>query len=527
MSENLDMSNLPFLCVAQIIFELSDSSADLHSCLLVNRMWCKCAVAYLWRTPFYWNGHRAVKMVIEFLRLLPNDCLEDLEYVIGIHIPAQNMQPMFNYLSFVRTMNIMCCIEAVECFLADYFDIVNDTDIRLLSLRICRGMVKNCPLLMEIDMAGHDIGYYGYKWTARSWNLFNLKDSVTNINQLKQLRFSQEFPPDILYSAAEKLSNLELFEIAWSENCMYIDGIKWCDAISKLIGNQKSLKVAYLNLNFSFFGTNLKSICKALYTQAKTLIKVKILFAGTEISKLIDTFGQLAKLHYIKLVYCTLSPTCPLELPPDAFSNLRVLKINEIETNFYGIDALLGNVKECLETLCICYIEMNADYNAELWRKCAKNAPNLSYLKIQLDLEDYVQFIQMALPLWQNLRKLCIVINEPHNNKDSHELLSNILSLAGTNLPASVKFLKLDAYCKLPLAAFTTFLSTCSASLESFSLRVDDLNDSLVNTLLDYMGNSLQSVYLKGTGALSAETKAKLNTQIPRVDYFMKSVNSD
>src|SRR5438105_2123521 len=103
MSNSNILPELPFLCITQIIFELSDSSSDLYSCLFVNRMWCRCAIALLWQRPFYWSGDKAGRMVAKFLQLFPQGYLDDLEYVMGLHIPSHNSNPMFNYLHFVRS----------------------------------------------------------------------------------------------------------------------------------------------------------------------------------------------------------------------------------------------------------------------------------------------------------------------------------------------------------------------------------------------------------------------------------------
>src|SRR5947209_199744 len=93
------------LCLARVISELAESSEDLYSCLRVNHMWCKCAVAYLWQTPFHWTGDKAGRMVGKFLQLLPKGYIDDLEYVMGIYVPPHNTRPTFNYLQCVKTMN--------------------------------------------------------------------------------------------------------------------------------------------------------------------------------------------------------------------------------------------------------------------------------------------------------------------------------------------------------------------------------------------------------------------------------------
>src|SRR5437764_452887 len=114
------MSSVPFLCIMQIICELSESSNDLYSCSLVNRMWCECAIAYLWQTPFRWSGRKACRMLVKFLRFLPKECFEDLEDIVDMHPPLESEQSIFNYLNFVRTIKVLDCIHATEYYLSHH-----------------------------------------------------------------------------------------------------------------------------------------------------------------------------------------------------------------------------------------------------------------------------------------------------------------------------------------------------------------------------------------------------------------------
>ena len=47
------MSQLPTDCLNDIFEYLKDDMVTLHSCLLVNRLWCKVSVRVLWSDT--WN----------------------------------------------------------------------------------------------------------------------------------------------------------------------------------------------------------------------------------------------------------------------------------------------------------------------------------------------------------------------------------------------------------------------------------------------------------------------------------------
>ena len=129
-------------------------------------MWCRCAVVYLWHTPFYWIGRKAREILKICLALLPREYFENLES--EIYIPPHKNQSTFNYLGFVKTMKIVWCLRVVKCYL--------DSRGLLLLLGFCRGIVSNCPSLTEIDMATIDYNsYWNFVTYCRylgSWNIF-------------------------------------------------------------------------------------------------------------------------------------------------------------------------------------------------------------------------------------------------------------------------------------------------------------------------------------------------------------------
>nr|CAG8581739.1 11921_t:CDS:2 [Entrophospora candida] len=46
------MSKLPSDCLSEIFSYLENDMSTLHSCILVNRLWCEIAIKYLWKQPF-------------------------------------------------------------------------------------------------------------------------------------------------------------------------------------------------------------------------------------------------------------------------------------------------------------------------------------------------------------------------------------------------------------------------------------------------------------------------------------------
>src|ERR1051326_1732977 len=91
------MVQLPADCLNEIFECLKEDKVTLHSCLLVNRLWCEVSVRILWTSV--WNYKTLIAC-------LPNESKEIL-YKNGI-IPSISTlkSPLFNYVAFIRNLEI-------------------------------------------------------------------------------------------------------------------------------------------------------------------------------------------------------------------------------------------------------------------------------------------------------------------------------------------------------------------------------------------------------------------------------------
>src|ERR1051325_3181742 len=92
------MSQLLADCLDYIFEYLEEDEVTLRSCLLVNRLWCKCSVRILWRR---------IRSYSTLIACLPNESKETLHrYEIIISSLSTSKPPMFNYASFCKVMSI-------------------------------------------------------------------------------------------------------------------------------------------------------------------------------------------------------------------------------------------------------------------------------------------------------------------------------------------------------------------------------------------------------------------------------------
>src|ERR1043165_1264251 len=105
---------LPADCLNEIFEYLEDDKITLHSCLLVNRLWCKISVRILWKNIWDFKVyHKRIPLrastssiLSTLIACLPNESKELLyENKIFISTPTSK-PPLFNYATFCKVLPI-------------------------------------------------------------------------------------------------------------------------------------------------------------------------------------------------------------------------------------------------------------------------------------------------------------------------------------------------------------------------------------------------------------------------------------
>jgi hypothetical protein len=119
-------SYLPAECLHQIFEELKDDKEYLHSCLLVNRHWCKNIIDILWKQPFRFlytckkeicqcnnNNEKVIKRQFQAYNLVEtylscfmfNEELKMINSFISRNEIPNYKRPIFNYIQFLKYMD--------------------------------------------------------------------------------------------------------------------------------------------------------------------------------------------------------------------------------------------------------------------------------------------------------------------------------------------------------------------------------------------------------------------------------------
>src|SRR5436190_20615753 len=105
---------LPTDCLNEIFEYLEDDKITLHSCLLVNRLWCKASVRILWSDIWSFKCSVSYECQLEMdsailstlVSCLPNESKEFLlKNEIFISTPTSK-PPLFNYVSFCKVLSV-------------------------------------------------------------------------------------------------------------------------------------------------------------------------------------------------------------------------------------------------------------------------------------------------------------------------------------------------------------------------------------------------------------------------------------
>src|ERR1044072_3773058 len=91
------MSQLNADCLNKIFEYIDKDKATLHSCLLVNRLWCEVSVRILWTSV--WNYDTLIAR-------LPDESKEILCKHGIITSTSSSKHPLFNYVAFIRNLEI-------------------------------------------------------------------------------------------------------------------------------------------------------------------------------------------------------------------------------------------------------------------------------------------------------------------------------------------------------------------------------------------------------------------------------------
>jgi hypothetical protein len=303
--------NLPEL-LNEIIQYFRNDFSTLHSCILVNRLWCHLAIPLLWEDPFSiptGNYH----FIRNFLyNLNDNDKTKLIEYEINIELIPSNT--LFNYPNYIKCLNTWKIFHSIEKWiksikseslkLEEQQPFLNSDKIKDISKIIYNSILKNennvnlrtIEIISIRDIDDHDYLNDILKLILQNQNL------ILNIKNLK-LSLNGIIKTNIIYDLLKFLyNNCKTISILYFHYKLDYDDLLIINYFSELIISQQNLEK--ILFGFHIYNSILLSLKNSNCSNTlKTIIFYNINFKN--ITNFKQAFEQLNVLKSIHILYCS------------------------------------------------------------------------------------------------------------------------------------------------------------------------------------------------------------------------------
>ncbi|RIA80118.1 hypothetical protein C1645_839266 [Glomus cerebriforme] len=401
-------SRLPIDCLNKIFEYLEKDKATLHSCLLVNRLWCRVSVEILWKNIWEFNNKNAPSLLNTLISCLPNES----KVLLNDHGILTQKSSLFNYASFCKVLSIDKIIEMIY-YNINPFNEKNSTDSfqaeYLKTKEILKMFMKQISSLKILTYSFIHVKIPNFI------NFFGAKDCLKN---LSELNCESEGHPKFFRQLSQICHNIQSLSIVYT--LITSNGLK--DLIS-LQNGLKSLSIElddydkYCNNynNCEDFSTN---IIPSLTKHSSTLTTLH-LHGPLPLSFII-------KLKNLKELVLSNFKNFK-EIQHITFSHLQILKLISKHSKIDMFNFLENNGTNLKEL----YVH-NYSHDSSLNLAIAKFCPNLKSLHTKFMKDDMIVIFNSCQQL-ESIEvlndKTCsfkgekvLEIVAKHSSKNFHEL---------------------------------------------------------------------------------------------------------
>jgi hypothetical protein len=360
------MSQLPSDCLNEIFENLEDDKLTLHSCILVNRLWCEISVEIFWRDIYDYKTSNFNTLIA----CLPNESkkvLYDNEIIISA--PTSKF-PTFNYATFCRVLSINQVYYKVKELLK------NQQTISLQNLDNNTNIVVKeiLKLLMNQAVSLKDLTYF----SISDLTIFLYSGAKDCLKNLTELQCSSNISTELFYQLSQICYNIQSFTLEF-------EGII-SNGLVDLISVQRNLKCFDMMLCDDFAANGLTNIISLLITKhLNTLTKFVLYNEGRHYISL-SFIANFSVLQELKLSFENDECFVDFEkLQYATFPQLKVLKIFDKYPRDELLMKFLENNGRNLKEICIgedsfCSID-------SLNLAIAKFCPNLKKLSVGIQCD--------------------------------------------------------------------------------------------------------------------------------------------
>ncbi|GBC04712.1 hypothetical protein RclHR1_05820004 [Rhizophagus clarus] len=442
--------NLPEL-INEIIQYFKNDFSTLHSCILVNRLWCRMAIPLLWEDPFSNPSKNNRFLEIYLYDLNEEDKTKLTEY--GINNNIFPTITLFNYPSFIKSLNTYEIGHSIEKWVASirnvkisplhtsptYDQFLNFT--RLIYEILFKIFIENGTNLNTFEVEIITFSDHGYLNVIFELILKN-PNFVSNIKNLKLKRISNviKLHPFLkfLYSNCTTISSL-YFRFPSNDDNLLIENY-----LSKIINSQQNLKKISFERNYFPLYHSLLSLKDFNCANTlRTIVFIKINFKNIIILK--EVFEQLNVLESVHILYCrSLNSDFVQQIinitKPFKLKSLFMDEILQIESS---LQYLLQKSGDYLENFGFGPFTNN-ELKRQLLIFVVKYCTKIKFFNLpRFDNQIIYLAFNLIKNIEQNLNYLSIDFDNFNPNHENIKLSSIILKELGQILPYKLEYLHL------------------------------------------------------------------------------------
>ncbi|EXX78352.1 uncharacterized protein OCT59_019073 [Rhizophagus irregularis] len=396
--------------IYEVIKYFKTDFSTLHSCILVNRLWCRLTIPLLWEDPFS-NPAGNYNFIEIYLHNLSGDSKTKLsEYKINDNVSPSNT--LFNYFKFIKNLNTLEFISSVEKWTAENLKFGNR-----YSNFICISLFK---IFIENEI-----------------ELDNLDIEISNSNL-----------DDILELILQNINFIQNIKILNFYICNYSKNMVTKDRVTQIVNLQRNLKEILLDdNNFPLYQSLLLSDNSNCSNTLKMIIFYNVDFRN--ISNLDKIFEQLNGLESINIADCSSLNTSfipqiiNLTKP---FKKLKSLFLKWRSQNDETLEILLQKSGDNLEGFGgSCQDFLFKRHLLDIMKYCK----NIKFLDLhEIDNQTIYPVLNIIENIKQNLNYLSIGIVDYSYSNTYIECSSTILLNLGQILPSKLEYLNLCIFIK-------------------------------------------------------------------------------
>ncbi|RIA90726.1 hypothetical protein C1645_823026 [Glomus cerebriforme] len=513
--------SFPIECINEIFKYFQDDKISLHSCLLVNRLWCRTIIPILWSRSFFLiqtSNNSSLSLTKIYLSFLNEEEKQLRNYHPELYPIFK--ETLFNYPNFLKEIDYETIFLMVKFWVKININLVivsphsqySSQIMNKISNKISQSLFK---MFLRNNAKINMITIKSFKDNPDLPYIPNIEEFfISSFSNLKSFHFSINLPFHTLPNTYSLLKSL-------SKTCntlshLFIDSYFNKDddddkeeIFFNMIKIQKNIKKLIINPH----GNIPKSILNLIINQSSLVL---IHFIETKFFRSFpfEILSNCNNLKFLLIVNCYEYNTSSNNNSQFTISSNDIkckIDILHLKNNHF-LPLTISNLIQLsginLSTLCL---DRTTSYII-LSKPLSIHCPNITHLILTLDSSNFFQSIQSII---SNLKLNYFGIR-------SFGWTNELISVLGNYLPISLKYLELS--CFFDYEALYMLLKNCKCKLRGLSMII--FNEDYLNFIIGYAKINKEFSLLGIDGLLSSENEIK-SLKILKEETNVKIVDQD